>query len=113
MRHINDQQIEEMAKEKHKMKKYIEACTDQNLRKDKMKQKKELKLKIRKRIKEVSTMQLESKLMEIERMKDDSTRYFAAIKEIKSKKEQKGIVVKDDTGKTAVTENEQIEIITT
>ena len=45
-------------------------------------------------------------------MKDDSTRYFAAIKEIKSKKEQKGIVVKDVTGKTAVTENEQIEIIT-
>ena len=88
VKHINNQQIEEMAKEKHKMQKDVEACTDQNLRKDKMKQKKELKLKIRKKIKEVSTMQLESKLMEIERMKDDSTRYFAAIKE-KARKSKK------------------------
>ena len=85
----NDQQIEQMAKEKHKLQKDIEATTDQNQRKDKLCQNKELKLKIRKRIKEVNTIQIENRLKGIVRMKNDSTRYFAVLKELKSKKEKK------------------------
>ena len=108
----NDQQIQQMAKEKHKLQKDIEASTDQNQRKDKLRQKKELKLKIRKRIKEVNTIQIENRLKGIERMKNDSTRYFAVLKELKSKKEKRGIIVKDKNGKTIVTEQEQTEVVT-
>ena len=78
-----------MAKQKHKLQKDIETSTNQNQQKDKLRQKKELKLKIRKRIKEVNKIQIENRLKGIERMKNDSTRYFAVLKELKSKKGEK------------------------
>ena len=45
-------------------------------------------------------------------MKNDSTRYYAVLKELKSKKEKRGIIVKDKNGKTIVTEQEQTEVVT-
>ena len=108
----NDLQIELMAKEKYKIQKDIEACTDQQLRKEKLQRKKILKRDIKARIKEVKTMRVESRLAEIEKMKNDSTRYFTAPKELKSKKQKKGIIVKDKNRKTVVTEKEQIEVVT-
>ena len=58
------------------------------------------------KVKEIKTVQLESK------PKGDSTRYFAALKEMKNERSQNTIVVKDQKGKAAVSEGEQITIIT-
>ena len=108
----NDLQIELMAKEKYKIRKDIEACTGHQLGKEKLQRKKILKRDIKARIKEVKTMQVESRLAEIEKMKNDSTRYFTAVKELKNKKQKKGIIIKDKNGKTVITEKEQIEVVT-
>ena len=110
-RGIKDKELEEMATEKSKLQKDIESCTDKNVRKIKMQQKKMLKQKMSKRINEVKKIQLENELTQIESLKNDSTRYFAAMKELNRKRNQT-IIVKDKNGKTAVTENEQIEIVT-
>ena len=96
----------------HKLRKDIESCTDQQLRKEKLQQKKEIKKEVKKRIKEVHTEQLESRLAVIENTRNNSTRYFTSLKELKSNRKQNSIVVKDEQGKTAVTKNEQIDIIT-
>ena len=81
-------------------------------RKDKLLVKKEIKKAITQRIKDTKKQQLEDKLEEVERMKNDSSRYFAALKQIKRTRTQNKIVVTDIEGKTAATEGEQIGIIT-
>ena len=72
---------------------------------------KETKKQMKKRIKEGETEKLESRLSAIEEMKNDSSRHFAALKEIKNGKKQSDLIVKDKEGKVVTTEEEQIKII--
>ena len=64
---------------------------------------------MKKRIKEVETEKLESRLSAIVEMKNDSSRYFAALKEIKNGKKPSDFIVKDKEGKVVTTEEEQIK----
>ena len=70
-----------------------------------------MKKETKERLIEVETQHINSKLETIETMKNDSTRYFAALKELKSCRKQESLVVKDKEGKVAVTDEEQIKII--
>ena len=70
-----------------------------------------MKKEARERIKEVETQQINDKMASIEAMKNDSTRYFAALKELKSGSKQESLIVKDKEGKVAATEEEQFRII--
>ena len=76
------------------------------------KRKKEVKTGIKKRIKQIEEEQLENKLKEIENMKDDSTRCFAAIKDLKNNRKQKPLIVKTENGKVETSEEVQIKLIT-
>ena len=58
-----------------------------------------MKKEAKKRIKEVETQQINDKMASIEAMKNDSTRYFAALKELKSGSKQESLIVKDKEGK--------------
>ena len=66
---------------------------------------------MKKRIKQIEEEQLENKLKEIERMKDDSTRCYAALRDLKNKRKQKPLNVKNDKGEVASSEEEQIKLI--
>ena len=86
----------------------IGSSADTQKKKDKQK---EVKKEAKKRIKEVEAQQINNKMASIEAMKNDSTRYFAALKELKSGRKQESLIVKDKEGKVAATEEEQIRII--
>ena len=50
-------------------------------------------------------------MIKIEKMKNDSSRYFAALKEIQSERKQGNLVVEDKYKKIAATEEEQVKIV--
>ena len=64
-----------------------------------------------KRLKLLEEQQLNNKLEEIESMKNDSTRCYAALRELKTRNPQKPLCVKDEKGKVAATEEQQIKIV--
>ncbi len=72
----------------------------------------ELKKKLRERLKEIEEAKLEKKLKEIENSKNDSTRYYKAIKELKRQTKVKPLTIKNEDDEIATTEEQQIEIIT-
>ena len=109
---INDAQLETLSQKKYKIRMDIGSLTDTQKMKDNQRELREVKKAAKKRMKEVETQQINNKMTSIEAMKKDSTRYFAALKELNSSKKQENLVVKDKDGKTAATEEEQINIIT-
>ena len=110
-RKINDTHLEQLSERKHKLRKDIESSTDIQKRKNKQTELREVKKETKKRLKEVETQQIDGKMAKIETMKNDSTRYFAALKELQSCKKKENLVVKDKEGKIAATDEEQIKII--
>ena len=70
-------------------------------RKEKQNQLKELKKCGKKRLKEVETQNIISRTETIERVKNDSTRYFAAIKELRNCKKQEKRIVHNKEGLAA------------
>ena len=107
-----DSMIVAISNEKFKLQKDIEACTDEQLRKEKCKRKKQLKKDIKARVKEIETLHVENRLADIEKRKNDSSRYYTVLKEMKNKQQKNSIIVKDKNGKTLVTEKEQIIVVT-
>ena len=75
------------------------------------KKKKDLKSGIKKKIKQIEEQQLERRLKRIEDMKNDSARCFEATKEMNNSKKQKPLIIKNDKGEIASSEEEQIKII--
>ena len=65
----------------------------------------------KKRLKEVETQRINNKMIKIEEMKNDSSRYFAALKEVQSERKQENLVVEDKNKKIAATEEEQVKIV--
>ena len=63
-----------MTKEKLKIQRDIGCCTNQIMRNEKLRTKKALKRQIMEKIKEYKTKQIESRLADIEKMKNDSSR---------------------------------------
>ena len=61
-----DSMIVTISNEKFKLQKDIEACTDEQLRKEKCKRKKQLKKDIKARVKEIETLHVENRLANIE-----------------------------------------------
>ena len=94
-----DDELEQQSKTLKKLKVDKESC-QKNEKKEAMKErKKEVETGIKKRIKQIEEEQLENKLKEIENMKDDSTRCFAAIKDLKNNRKQKPLIVKNENGR--------------
>ena len=73
---------------------------------------KRIKTQISKRIIEIEENKLERNLDAIENSKDDSTRYYKAMRAIQRKKKAVPLCVKDEAGAIAYTEEQQIRIIT-
>ena len=109
---MNDSQLEELSKKKYKIRMDIGSQTESAKMKELQKELRDVKRAAKKRLNEVETQQISDKIANIEAMKNDSTRYFAALKELNNKKKQDTLVVKDKSGKTAATEEDQIRIIT-
>ena len=106
-----DDELEQQSKTLKKLKVDIESCQKNEKREAMKKRKKEVKTGIKKRIKQIEEEQLENKLKEIENMKDDSTRCFAAIKDLTNNRKQKPLIVKNENGKVETSEEEQIKLI--
>ena len=107
-----DVKAEELSDELHKTNKDITATQDAEVRKTKEKHRRELKAKLRARLKQIEEAKLEKKLQEIENSKNDSNRYYKAIKEIRRLKKVEPLTVKNENGEVATTEEQQIEIVT-
>ena len=50
-------------------------------------------------------------MIKIEEIKDESSRYFAALKEVQRERKQENLVVEDKNKKIAATEEEQVKIV--
>ena len=81
-----DTTLETLSKKHPKFNNGIEACTDNNIRSNKLIEKKYIKKQLQKRVKEIEEQELNSNLDKIENMKDDSNRYYTAIKELADQK---------------------------
>ena len=106
-----DNELEHMSKKMKKIRLEIESCQHNETRKILEKERKVIKSNMRKKIKQIEEQNLESKLYEIEKLKDDSTRCFAAIRDMKNNKKQKPLIVKNENGKVTSSEEEQTKII--
>ena len=76
-----DKKAQEISEEIHKVSKEIDATSGEEAKKKKEEKRKELKAKLRKRLKEIEERKLEKQLEEIENSRNDSNRYYKAIKE--------------------------------
>ena len=107
-----DEKLQKLSTESKKIRQDILAAQDAEVRKKKKEQRKSLKKKLRERLKEIEEGKLEQKLEAIENSKNDSTRYFKALKEIYRNKKVEKLTVKHQNGSMATTEEQQIEIVT-
>ena len=76
------------------------------MRKQKQKELKDVKKAAKKRLKEVETQRINNKMIKLEEMKNDSSRYFTALKEVQSERKRENLVVEDKNKKIAATEKE-------
>ena len=100
----NDKEAEELSDELHKVNKDIAATQDAETRKEKEQHRRVLKGKLRARLKHIEETKLERKLQEIENSKNDSNRYYKAIKEIRRLNKVEPLTVRDTDGDVATTE---------
>ena len=91
----NDEQLEILSGEEYKLRMDISSTTDMPTRKQKQKELKDVKKAAKKWLKEVETQRINNKMIKIEEMKNDSSRYFAALKEVQSERKQENLVVED------------------
>ena len=91
----------------------VNSTTDMPMRKQKQKVLKDVKKAVKKRLREVENQRINNKMIKIEEMKNDSSRYFAALvlKEVQRERKQENLVVEDKNNKIAATEEEQVKIV--
>ena len=107
----NDKHLETLSEKKFKIRMDINSTTEITTRKEKQQELKEIKKEAKARLKEVETQRINDKLIKIEEMKNDSARYFAAMKEAHSEKKQENLLVEDKDKKITTTEEEQVKIV--
>ena len=107
-----DVRAQELSDEIHKVNKEISAAQDAENRKKKEDRRKELKRKLRARLKHIEEERLDRKLQAIEDSKNDSNKYYKAIREIQRMKKVESLTVKNEKGEIATTEEQQIKIVT-
>ena len=100
----NDEQLEILSGEKYKLRMDINSTTDMPTRKQEQKELRDVKKAAKKRLKEMETQRINNKMIKIEEMKNESSRYFAALKEVQSERKQESLVVEDKNKKIAATE---------
>ena len=106
-----DSKAQEISTEIKKMNKEIDSTTGQEAREKKKEKRNQLKAKLRARLKEIEERKLEKKLEEIENSRNDSNRYYKAIKEIRRLKKIEPLTVENEDGEIATTEEEQVKIV--
>ena len=89
----------------------IDSTSGQETREKKKEKRNQLKAKLRARLKEIEERKLEKKLEEIENSRNDSNRYYKAIKEIRRLKKIEPLTVENEDGEIATTEEEQVKIV--
>ena len=107
-----DKTLEELSEKQRKTKEDIEKCQSKETRSELRKDRNNTMKLIRKRIQVIQDQELNHKLEEIEKHKDDSRRCFIAIKELNRKKEKKTLTVFTQDGSVAGSEEEQVKSIT-
>ena len=107
----NDNILEELAKNKHKLKNDIESTTNEEIRKMKKEEKKQIKKQMDDRIQHLEEAELEAKLKNLENIKNDSNKYYSAMKEIKSMRNNAKICVKNEEGLIVTNEEEQVKTV--
>ena len=107
-----DKTLEELSEKQRKTKEDIEKCQSKETRSELRKDRNNTMKLIRKRIQVIEDQELNHKLEEIEKQKDDSRRCFIAIKELNRKKEKKPLTVFTQDGSVAGSEEEQVKSIT-
>ena len=103
-----DDLLKELTEERQRLR------TDKDIDKDSTKREKMriVRKDIRKRIKEIEEEKLDKKLQHLEGTKNDSNRYFRAIKDIQKNKKKENIYVKDNNGKMVGSDEKNTELIT-
>ena len=103
--------LKKLTEEKQKIKKDINAETDQQAKKDKCKELREKKKQIHKCIKESEEKELDERLRKLEESGDEPSRYYRVMRDIQYKK-PRPLQIKDENNYVAGTDERKVEIIT-
>ena len=105
-------EIKEVAERKRKFSLDAESCQDATKRKEKIECSKEIGKKLKTLLKKEEEKRIDEDLKELEAMKNDSNKCYAAIRKFNRMTKKKPLCVKDDEGNVASSDEEKIEIIT-
>jgi len=84
-KHHQDKKLEELSKEKHKLKLEIDNCNNPTKRIEKQTKRRELKKQINNILIKLEESKIDEKLQEIEKRKDDSNKYYQALQDMQNR----------------------------
>ena len=108
---IQDPVLKNLADDKQKTKRDINAAKNQEIRKQKCQELRTIKKEMKKCIKENEENQLDEQLKKVECTKNDSNRYYRVMREMQYKKPNP-LQIKDENNMMAGSEERKAELIT-
>ena len=104
-------EIKRLSEMQKKLRDDINACKDKNKRQEKKRERNNILKEIKEKLRIEETVQIEKKIEDLEKHKNDSTKMFKAIKALKISEPKKEIIVDSENG-MVTDENTQCAIIT-
>ena len=108
---FHNNHLEQLSKEQHKIKLDIESNTDPTVKETLRKNRKQIQKQINNIVKKLEEQELDEKLKNMEKIKNDSNKAHEAIRQLKSLKKKKALLVKNEEGEILCNTEDQIEII--
>ena len=112
LKHRPDETLKNLSEINKKIRHDIECSQDEDRKKEKQIERKNIKKKIRKRLQEIKEKEIEELLKDIESKKNDSNRYHTAVRNLNRITPKPALCVQDSKGNIAGTQKQQATFIT-
>ena len=109
---FENKELVELVERKQKIRKEIESNTNKEKRELLRKEKNKTANEIKDKIGELEDEKLNKDLEELERLKEDSTKYYHVMRKLQSKKKKKPLVIYDENKNIVANEKTIIELVT-
>ena len=108
----SSEHIKELSEKQKKLRDEIESTTAKSKRIKLQKERNQTMTQMKQLLKDERNSILDNELQEIEKYKDDSNKFFQAIKKVNSNKPRKALAIYDEQFNRITSDDDQIEIIT-
>ena len=107
-----NKELENLSKQKEKLRKEIDSCKQKETRKRKTEEKKMIKREMNSIIKTLEQRELETKLNELEESKNDSNKCYKVMNSLRRDSQKKTLCVQNDEGEMVGDEGQKVNLIT-